>query len=464
MTHTLKISDGTTTVNLTTASVSFLLDYEPQTPSITLQEAISAIRDGGEVTSATQRNVTESARVVLTGANGAAVQTTARSIERLFRQAEERQRRQFGGPAAVYVQVQLTSDSGEWRSEILSGSLTLTDTVWDEWSNNKAEVILTWTRRYYWEGAEATVQVAVDSDPTMLNSLTITNLARNSANVAQIYASQVGGSLPAPCRITLQNDTGGALDVYNIYIGQSIWIDGENWTANLEGEDNETGGGSDTLDSPNSSGNYYHAVTWASNSTHSSIRYVYTLSTAALAYASGGYFRMLARFGVDPNVNTYVKTQVRHQDVYILQETPEVQLKAQALQDLGVIQLPPALGGLSGLGDVKLYMSARASVAGSMSIDYIQLTPLDGWRHLKTLGGTFPDGTLFVDDGIAGYAYVDESGTDKYANLVARGNQIMLWPNQDQRLYVLVDNDNGDCNIGWELIISIAYRPRRLTI
>ena len=105
MTHTLKISDGTTTVNLTTASVSFLLDYEPQTPSITLQEAISAIRDGGEVTSATQRNVTESARVVLTGANGAAVQTTARSIERLFRQAEEKQRRQFGGPDAVYVQV-----------------------------------------------------------------------------------------------------------------------------------------------------------------------------------------------------------------------------------------------------------------------------------------------------------------------------------------------------------------------
>ena len=462
MTHSLKLSDGTTTINLTDNTVSFLLDYEPQPPEITQQEAISAIVDGGELTSATQRNVTESARALIVGASGSAVQTTIRSIERLFRQAEERQKRK-GGPDEVHVLVQMDSDANEWRSEILSGTVTLSDRAWDEWSNKQAEVVITWTRRFWWEEAESYVAIyspALDSNVTELDLVNHNN--GSNRNYAQIPAASVGGSLPAACRIEYKNTLGSALGFNNIYIGHAVWTDAANWDHMLEGEDNEQGGGTDTASATSSGGNY-HARTWGSSVTYGDIQYIFTITGAQLGYANGGYFRLLARFTNNPNATTYVKTQVRSQGTNILFETPEIKLKAQQLNDLGVIQLPPSLSQLPSyaMSDLALYIFARDTVAGSLSIDYIQLTPLDSWRHLNVIGTNFADDTIVIDDGIEGIAYTQEPGVGAQANIVARGKQILLWPGVTQRLYFLFDEDSGNSVIARNVSVRVAYRQRR---
>jgi hypothetical protein len=465
MPHSLTISDGTTTVSLTTSTTAFLLDYEPSTPNITQQEAISAIVDGGELTSATQRNVTESARVLIVGASGAAVQTTVRTIERLLRQAEERQRLK-GGPARVYVNVQMDSDANVWRSEILSGSVTLADRVWEEWSNKQAEIVITWARRFYWEEGESYVALydpVLDSTTT---ELTIVNHSNGSnRNHAQIPAASVGGSLPAACRIELKNTTGSTLNYNNVYIGYARWTNGASWAHMLEGENNEQSGGTDTAEAGSSGGNY-HLRTWTPNVSYSSIQYIFTITGTQLGHANGGYFRLLARFTNNPNATTYVKTQVRSQGVNILFETPEVKLKAQQLQDLGVIQLPPSLSQLPSyaLSNLALYMFARNTAAGSMSIDYIQLTPLDGWRHLNVVGTSFANNTIVIDDGMAGITYTQEPGVGAQGNIVSLGQPILLWPGVAQRLYFLFDEDNGNSVISRQQSVRVAYRQRRLTI
>lgn len=465
MTHSLTISDGTTTVSLTTSTTAFLLDYEPSTPNITQQEAISAIVDGGELTSATQRNVTESARALIVGANGAAVQTTVRTIERLLRQAEERQRLK-GGPAKVYVNVQMDSDVNVWRSEILSGSVALMDRVWEEWSNNQAEIVITWSRRFYWEEGESYVAIYNPETDSNVTELDIVNHNNGTdRNYAQIPAASIGGSLPAACRIELKNTTGGTLGYNNVYIGYARWVNGASWDHTVEGEDNEQGGGTDTSDAGSSGGNY-HARTWTPSVDYSSIQYIFSITGTQLGYANGGYFRLLARFTNNPNATTYVKTQVRSQGTNILFETPEVKLKAQQLQDLGVIQLPPSLSQLPSyaLGTLALYMFARDTAAGSMSIDYIQLTPLDGWRHLNVIGTNFADDTIVIDDGMADIAYTQEPSVGAQGNIVALGQPILLWPGVAQRLYFLFDEDNGNSVIDRDQSVRVAYRQRRLTI
>lgn len=534
MTHSLKIADNASfEVDFTTDH--FLIDYTQATAPITSQEAISTIRDGGEIINSSFRNVTESARIQLTGANGAAIQTTINSLERAFERLKRRRR--VGAVNPIYVKVQMDSDTEEWQSEILEARIELADRTWDLWSNNHVEVIIIWTRRYYWEtvaektlvlqnGIETNVQDLTVYLPSVLyeattisfdgtnetiddsasglgdftagdtiyirgsgsndgtytlsfasaSSLTVNeNLVTESAGASVVligpvenYATlplgtPVEGNIPTPPKIQLLNRTGSSVNSRDFYIGHNVHSSGLDETdLTLQGEASANG---TTSTAAEASAGFYQSATWSADEDHGTSLFKWTITDSQIDNTNGNYFRVMMKPFDNPPSDVYVKVQVKA-SLTTIYETEEVLLttSSRELQDLGVIQLPPALIRLDSSPAMDLTLTVRNAAGGTLTIDYIQLMVLDSWRHIKQIGYQIPDGNGIVDDNRTGETYYVEGATGQgFPITTGLGAPLMLFPNHAQDIYFLLHAlDGSEYGQKWEA--KITYHPRRLTV
>lgn len=468
MTHVLKISDGTTTVTLTNSANSILQDYVQGTPGVDVTDVVSALRHGGEIGRANLRNVTESVRTFIVGASGAVVQTNVQTIEKLLRQAEMRARTGLG--RAVYVHVQMDSDSAEWRSEILTGRLELMDGTWALWSNKQAEVVISWTRRYFWEAANASnMPLASSGTARTTGGVTVTN--DPDINYINIIASDVAGVLPSPLALTLRNNSGGTLSYSEVWIGQYVEQGAFDSTGTIyvyEGEAS-LGGGTNQADANSNSGDM-RRVTWVGAISDNVLFYWQDIQPW-LTYHGGRYFRLLARFATAPTGTIYLKARVRipiATAAATLYESPEVLLNGNRLQDIGVVQLPPSLAKTLGTGvgpdTVELALVGRSGATGQLELDYVQLLPMDGYRHIQAVGNpTWLANERIVDDGIIGALYQADTGDAALPTLTGDGMPIHVWPGCNQRL-ILAHRVGSAMTITQTWGVTATYRPRRLTL
>lgn len=461
----LRLNKGGTIITLSgDGAVIRAATYIPRTPNLGEEEIREMLR-GGHWAALDALRVAETASVILEG-TAVAMLAQVREIQALmplYRARYDNER--------LWVEYRAEDSGNTYRAEILKLDVPLPEVpIGPRLDSGVLEIIVGWEREFSWAD---TVETEVGLDNGSTATPTIGGVAiRNhhdtgtDTNIVDIAAADITGVIPAPCRIVLRNEAAASVAYDNVYIGHNFKSGPLTFDHILEGEANEAGGGSvlpSVADNTNYSGGFYYERTWATSIAHSSVLYSYTIPGSQLESANGGWFRLLARFATAPNSTTRVKVTLLHQTAFKLYETPEVKLSGDLLQDLGTIQLPPALAGLAFLGDIMLRITARDTVAGSLSIDFIQLTPLDGWRHLQTLGGTYATNTELVDDGMADLLYTDEGGTDKYANLVAEGHRILLWPGRAQRLYFLFD-EATTMNIQRLSDVQVFYRPRRLSL
>jgi hypothetical protein len=147
--HALSLQIGSTNIPLSTADSSptttgaLLLDYVPQAA------ALSVTGQGVEVYASEKQLVTESVRLWLYAASGAALQAKIANIERFIENMTRRQSTRSGDRGYLYIQ--MSSDAEVWRSEIVSARLQMGDDTLRLWGNNGAEVLLIVTRRPFWE-------------------------------------------------------------------------------------------------------------------------------------------------------------------------------------------------------------------------------------------------------------------------------------------------------------------------
>lgn len=457
----LRLTKGATTVTLSGDGAAInSCTYVPRPPEIDDREIIELMRTRQWETLRALR-VVESAVVNLEGTT-TEILDQQREIESLLPW-----RRARNDTERLFVEYRVESSGDIYRAEVYGGRVSLPEVSPNRrLDSGVLQIIAAWEREPWWNGPEAQVRLWNPVEGFVsVGGITISNHKDTSdTNVAD--PGPVDGVLPAACRIVVRNADGGNVSYRNIYIGQNTYPDAASFLHTLEGEDNETGGGSvqpGAADTATYSEGYYYQRTWGGAITHSTVLYEWTLSGSQMVIADGRWYRLLARLVATPNTTTRVKATL-HRGAQTFYETPEVALSGtQQLQDLGVLQLPPALTGLAALGDITLRLTARDTAAGSLSIDFVQLTPTDGWRHLATLGGTYADGTEFVDDGLSGLLYTDEGSNDIYANLVAGGSPILLWPGVDQRLIFLFDEVSAS-EIGRTSEVEVHYRPRRSTL
>lgn len=441
----LQVTDGTTTVQLSGAAPIVGCTYFPGTPQ----------RTNGQYA-----DVTETAEVVLRG-TAAQIRTAVNSLETLFEQAA---RRAAGAlQARVYVQYTPVDADAVWRSEVLEGRVT--------WSSDPGlrrlgettptvKVAVFWRRRFYWEGAEAELQLSTSNQAAATGGRTIKNHDDSGAgddNWVQIAANQVTGVLPAGVRIQLQNTTGAARTWRKLYVALNALSSPANFVHILEAEARLTGGTVQN-DAAASNGQKLQFTVSAS-----SVIFTWTLSAALLQYAAGRLFRLLATVngvsGATPTGTAVAEIRDANASVALWRSDGVALPTAVGILDLGTLPLPPG-GYQTSAGALNLTVMFTGT--GTWTLDFLQLTPTDGLTLLACAAAVANSSSVVVDS-IEDLRYV-LTGSAQYPYVAQSGGEILLLPNTLQRLIVLAESGEAGPAIADTFVVRVWHRPRRVTV
>lgn len=457
MAHVFSINNEATTITLDLASGVIVTGVTLDTPSIESRELIPQGVDGGEIESLAYRNVTSTLDLLIVHTTTAGLQGIVNDIEDMLADAHRRQKTGTGG--RVYLQVQVDGEASTWRTEILIGRLRI-DNALDQWSSKKIEGQLIITRRFYWEGPEKELQLSASTQSAATGGRTVYNhddADSGHDNWVQIAAAQVGGTLPAPVKLTLQNTTGGSVDYRNLYMATNAFSDPANFTHVIEGEARISGYG--TITSLSScSGGSYNAYAFSNSGL-----ILWDLSSSLLQKTQGRWFRLLARFAGWTGTDIYVKPILRDATGLVtLWEGDEVRIGSSAdtssrIIDLGGIPLP--VGGYqTSWGVMTLALSVRATGSAQVDIDFIQLTPLDSYRWVVQRGLSIVNNGMITDDNIEGLTHA--GGSPIYS---PKTGPLMVYPSKTQRIVILQDIGSSS-NITQTLTVRAYIRERRLSV
>lgn len=449
----LSLTDGTTTVVLASGSAT-LLSYTPRTPSDTHDP---------------NGTVVESARILF--GSVASARAALGNVNRLLTQARHYQRTRLG--PRIFVQFRPDTAETLYRSELYSreqgdvGRVELEDDgLGMQWAGDKLALLVTWERRFYWEGAETALPLTNGNGTNVTTGLTCHNHDDGDSghdNWVQIGAASVTGDLPAPLKLEIENSYNSATRAYEFYLAHNIWSSPTTFVPTLEGEAS-TAGGTVTPNGDQSGGNYM-ARSWTG--TGETQAFSWALSPSLLSACAGNYFRILVRFANAPSTSPamWVRLKVVMAGLTTIWQGQWVRLDNHLVQALDTAPLPPYLPTSGSLAELTLVMEAKRADAGtnSLGLDYLLLAPLDGWRLLTPKGYGLTYGDKLVDDQVEQRLYGVWS-TGEVGYWVASGQTFALWPGKDQRLYFM----HGDWVAGGvaQRTISVRawYRPRRVTL
>lgn len=429
MAHILQLTDGTTTVTLTSGDYT-LTEYTPS--AVPASEALTS-------------TIQETIAIVVSGASTTAVQSSVNDIDRLLTYASNRTR--FGTGPKVYVKYQVSGESGTYRSEVVAGNVDLTVNTLKAWVGKTVEVDVNITRVGYWES---------DTLSTLVNDTTVTN--GGGSNTVFTNSSGVTGTLPTPARVELRQ--AGASNIYwdRFWMSMNAWNDPTNFTGYINGAGT--------------------AITWTSNANDTSME-DFALSTAMLGDTMGDYFRVILALSTGTgftNVQSdlYFRAQLMW-GVTVLAEGGLVHSGTSGIgrmvYDLGALPLPP--GGYYSNNQaltLRIAVTSTAASSGNYYIDYVQLLPAGPgrFRQLEQIGYDVDINDTIVDDPYDDVLYLeDNSGGDaRLSLLTSRGAPLMLWPGKAHRFSVLYDESDASTlyvptrSTG----VTIKYRKRRATI
>jgi len=368
------------------------------------------------------------------------VQETVSKIEDYFDSARRAQK------DLTLPKIYLEADTGGGyvRSEILDGVLDTETDYFDRVARNHVPARIWVKRKNYWEGGEAQIPLTNENGTDNTTGLTVynTNDGTGAApskrvNYVGIDGDDVDGSIPTQPRIEIQS-TYSASRLYDIWVGRSLddttnpfqWFIPHETTKNYTG-DNETQVSLTELDSTFLNG------------------------------AKGGHYRIFTKvhYGYQDlrlNVGLYYPASVA---LTPMQKAPEIVQNYGHVIDLGTLQLPPWLPGLTGFSPVGLRLGARRTGGfDQLFFDYF-LFPANAFRQLTPRGYGLSNGVRLSDDGITETTWTSGK-TGIYSGY---GDWITLVPGKNQKLLFLTKTWTGGYEDDITMKIKVYYRPRRLT-
>lgn len=453
MAHSLSITDGTTTVSLSSSNI-FLMGYVPTAPDMQESSIFANGGDGGEVLPI-YGNVQDTVEIMFENSSKTALQAQVNTINRLLNLAKHRQTKRTGDK--VYLKLTVDGDSDTYRSEVLGGKLELGEDSLRHYANIKVQARLYISRRYYWEGDDETeLQLSKSSVSATTGGVTIYNHDDGGSghdNWVQIAAAQVDGELPCPLRLTLTNNSGSSQGYRTFHIGTNAFSDPSNFTHIIEGEDAESGG-TVTSDSSCSGGSKLVNNSWTGTNLVQ-----FSISGSQLSKTEGRWFRLLMRLA-SLTSTCYIRPEIRDGNGLItLYAGEEVLISSDVpIIDLGSVPLPPSAANVS-WSQMRLTLVMRAVGTASIQIDYVELMPTDSYATFTQLGYAITNGSIVTIDGIEGA--IHSAGFPIYS---APLPTVWVWPNKLQRLIFTHDENTGPVSIDNTISVRAYYRPRRLTI
>ena len=450
MTDLRIVGSGSTNIQLNSNGI-YTLEYSP--------------RSGGS-----EATITETAKLLITGASASAVAATIRQIEAALQQAAVYEDSKRG--ERIYVQNQPVNLSAAVQSVMKRGKVLLHDEVltgW-QWGSHKVEISVIWEREGEWEDvADTAVPLTNGNGTNVTTGINVYNCndgvgaAPNKRNnYVEIGSTAILGSRPGVCRIEATNQYNSATRLNNVWIAHNIYSDPANFQHVLEGEAVSYGG--TTVANSGCSGGNYRSFTWVGDTQQIIARWL--LDSTYLSRAAGRWFKVLAAFVTSPdNIRLQCKiTFPAGTPLTVVSTSQEVLMAAPGIyiREIGTLQIPPWLAGETDLYPVDLSLYARKVGGGTLGIDYLQITPLDSYRLLTPRGYGLDYQTRIVDDGINDLIWSDGwSGTQKTGHYTAEGERVKLWPGMTQRLCFL----QASGSIGMQVIdrllnVKVYYRAR----
>jgi hypothetical protein len=281
-------------------------------------------------------------------------------------------------------------------------------------------------------------------------------------NYVDIAAEDLLGDLPAPALLQIENDT-DATHMGRVYVAQNILSGPADLIHILEAEDATNGApGGDDMQGSSSQG-YRAIVEWATDVEQ--LLLTFTIASAQALYCAGNYFRLLMRF--DPyqdGVGFWYKVKIEAELITLWESEWVLAVDEESLLELATVRIPPFITtGTPRDVKIKLYGKHPAGGAVTQYIDYLQLSPMDGWRALLAVENFCDHESTVVDNMIDNRLYVEDPAGESWCYYTSSA-PIYILPGVDQRFYFLNTNDTFAAAISRRSLIKIIYRPRRSTI
>lgn len=460
MTHELKIIQGSTEIDFSSSGYR-IENYVPSTPSKLNTTVDYSLADGGDITNIRYRNVEETAIIYFDGN----LQSKINEVEQVFDNLKLYRNKRIGDK--TYVTFKPSGDSVAYRSELLEASLTLVDTTMEYYANDSSEVILTWVRRYYWEGPETEIPLNNPNvGPKATGGISVENdLDGSLYNYVDIEDSDVDGVLPAPVKITItRTDTGDEEFITKWFASNNVFGDPFNYNPILQGED------ADNLDaSPSSSTESGGAYGRVDTSSGPAIEQCHTwdLSKTQVDRMAGRSHRIIAKMTfifTSRALHARLYKEVNSNSVLLGRTSEKIQLNlSDQFTDLGSMRFPPGLLG-GDQGGLRLDLWARTPTGQSASllgVDCIFVYPEDSFLYLRQLGLGFDETDTLTINGYDDTVFMTKSDDFSVFSLVT--DYLYVWPNKNQRIHFnLFSGTSSYLEIVSD--VQIWYRPRRLTI
>lgn len=361
----------------------------------------------------------------------------------------------------IYLHAQLETTVPEKRSRVRRGDVYYVDgPPAPRLDAEVAKVQVVIVRDNYWEGTTETAVSISNGHGSGTGGITVYNHNDSAQdNWVGIAANVIDGSLPAPCRIEIQNTYNDPDDIWRVWIGHNYRSSPASLNPILEGE--SATGGSNTAEATASAG-YYKSVTWTAEEEIDAL--TWSLSSTLLGYCQSNLFRLITRFWTTSPADCWLRFMIKA-DNNALSDTGWFRISSlpNLLQDIATIRIPPVTPPISGtLAPLNLTLSFKKTGTSSKTayIDFIQLTPLDGYRVLKSPSYQLPYQSTLIDDGMSEEVW-SSSGSGRIPNFYGLGEPIRLYPDVAQRLYFLFDLfaiGYADNNI--TATVKVFYRPR----
>ena len=417
MATAISLYDGTTTINLTTASGYLPEDYH---------------MDSCDFAKLDDPEITASIDLLITSTTGPLVQALVNGVELMSMAAFRRQQKPASFPK-VFLQLQVDGEANSWRAEIIDCKLKPGDDFLRNWFAFSQKATLLITHKAF-EGPRKELSISSNGNSAATGGRSITN---NANNWIQIAAAQVGGVLPTPVELQLTNTSGGTRPYRHFFLATNAFSDPANFSHRIAGGSTTTVGDSVTT-SP---------VTTA-------------LSSTVMQDTQGNTFKPIIRI-TTLGGPVYCRPELRDSsDTVIL--TPDTKEKyipslSTAFIELDSIPLPPG-GNYASWTGTSFRLAFRSAGAYSVTVESTQLTPTDSYQYLTQSSFSIANNGVITFDNIEELYHT--GGQPVFSNKVGR---LRVWPGQTQRILILQD-EGGSSTTTQTMSVRAYIRERRLTV
>lgn len=449
----IRISDGITTVTLSDGITGYPMDYVPKTRL------------------AYEDTVTEKITVLLLGGYES-VRGNIELLNRLLQQAQDYQ--EDGSADRVFIERQLHTDEDWWRSEIVEGVVLLDPDAFDVLhKNGLMQIDIAFTRRNWWEGAEAQVPLSNGHGTDNTSGLTIYNQDYENVTGTIVYNNWVTiaegiieGDLPAPTRIEY-TCTSAFTEPQDIWIGVNAY-DPVNFVNIVDG----SGGDAEFSAAPGGGGAGYSSTDLDDTTETLIVGAAYNGS--GLTAFGGKFYKPFIRVWTDADATLRLKIKAGISETNIYSDTSEFQNFDIDSSDITMVEMPafkmpPNLSNLADLLQVGIRLYGKtASPPVTVYFDYFQLVPLESWRRVYYENKL--DSIVYkslVDDGIDNRLYAIYADVYKDGSPFGYNHPITLVPNKLQRIYFMwlgAAAGGYSHDTRGQATIKLYYRPRRLSL